>query len=86
MTAAAETLPSHGFVSRSAFQLFWSRFREDKVALLAAVVIALLIFIAIGGGPLAQAITGHPSNGQYQLYMTGPRAGQPYMENEFGAP
>ena len=56
------------------------------MALAAAVVIVLLILIAIVGGPIAQALTGHPSNGEYQLYLTGKKAGQPWMENEFGAP
>ena len=46
-------------VTRKPRQLFWQRFKEDRAAVAAAVVIVLLILIAIGGGPLAQAITGH---------------------------
>ena len=57
------------FKTRSAFQLFWQRFREDKAALFASAVILLLIFIAFFGGPLAQVITGHPNTEQYQQVM-----------------
>ncbi len=71
-----------GVASRSAFSLFWARFKEDRVAVGAAIVIILLVLIAIAGGPLAQVLTGHPNNGEYQLNA----AGLPYMENEFGAP
>ncbi len=46
-------------------RLFWERFRQDKAALAGAVVIALLIFIAIFGGPIATNITGHPQNTTY---------------------
>ena len=64
------------FTARSARRLFWERFREDKAALFAAVVIALLIFIAIAGGPLAQWASGHPNLTAY---------GQT-MEDSFGIP
>ena len=47
-------------------RLFWERFKQDKAALAGAVVIGLLILIAIFGGPLAQAITGHPQNQPYE--------------------
>ncbi len=51
MTAATEVLtPARASVTqgRSAMRLFWERFREDKVALGAAVVIGILILLAIG--------------------------------------
>ena len=63
-------------VGRSALWLFWQRFKEDRAAVVAAVVIVLLIMIAIGGGPLAQVLTGHPNNEGYQATM----------ENSFGLP
>ncbi len=43
-------------------RLFWERLRQDKAALGGGVAILLLIAIAIAGGPLAQAITGHGPN------------------------
>jgi len=47
---------------KSPRQLFWERFRQDKAALAGGVVIGLLILVAIFGGPLAQAVTGHGPN------------------------
>ena len=52
--------------ARSGFGLFWSRFREDKAALVAAIVIFLLILIAIDGGGVASWLTGHPNAVSYQ--------------------
>jgi peptide/nickel transport system permease protein len=43
-------------------QLFWARLRQDKAALAGGVVIILLVAIAIFGGPLAVALTGHSPN------------------------
>ena len=43
-------------------QLFWMRFKQDKAALVGGVVIIMLIFLAIFGGPLAERVTGHPQN------------------------
>ncbi len=43
-------------------QLFWDRLSQDKAALIGGGAIILLILIAIFGGPLAQAITGHNPN------------------------
>jgi peptide/nickel transport system permease protein len=50
---------------KSPSQLFWERFKQDKAALAGGVVIVLLVFIAIFGGPIAQKITGHPQNTTY---------------------
>jgi peptide/nickel transport system permease protein len=47
---------------KSPSRLFWERFRQDKAALGGAVVIVLLILIAIAGGPIASALTGHSPN------------------------
>jgi peptide/nickel transport system permease protein len=58
----ALALPSISVARKSPRRLFWERLKQDKAALAAAVVIALLILIAIAGGPIAQAITGHGPN------------------------
>ena len=55
--------------ARGALELFWLRFREDKAALFGAATIGLLIVIAAIGGPIAQAVTGHPNTQQYQQTM-----------------
>jgi ABC-type dipeptide/oligopeptide/nickel transport system permease subunit len=57
-------------VGRSPRQLFWMRFKQDKAALAGGVVIIVLIFLAIFGGPLAERITGHPQNQLYTDTMT----------------
>src|SRR5580658_2205149 len=78
MTAVSEALAPGGarFASRSALWLFWQRFKEDKAAVGAAVVIVILILIAIVGGPIAQELTGHANNAGYEATM----------ENSFGLP
>jgi peptide/nickel transport system permease protein len=47
---------------KSPSRLFWERFRQDKAAVGGAIVILLLILIAVVGGPIAQALTGHAPN------------------------
>jgi peptide/nickel transport system permease protein len=47
---------------KSPSRLFWERFKQDKAALGGAVVIVLLVLVAIVGGPIAQAVTGHAPN------------------------
>ena len=72
VTSATELLHSSDggqIASRSAFQLFWARMREDKVALFGGVVIVLLIGVAIFGGPIAQSVTGHPNTEAYTSIM-----------------
>jgi peptide/nickel transport system permease protein len=64
------------FENRTAFQLFWARLREDKVALFGGIVILVLIVIAIIGGPIAAKVTGHPNTTAYPSIM----------EDEFGIP
>jgi ABC-type dipeptide/oligopeptide/nickel transport system permease subunit len=63
----AETLEVAGRTPR---QLFWMRFKQDKAALVGAVVIILLIFLALFGGPLAERVSGHPQNEPYTATMT----------------
>ena len=57
-------------VARGAFADFWRRFRRDRVALAAATFIALVIFGALFGAPLAAWITGHPPDRQYVNGLT----------------
>ena len=56
-------------------QLFWRRFKQDKAAIAGGIVIILLIFLAIAGGPIAERVTGHAQN-------------EPFFEmtDEFGIP
>ena len=68
--------------TRSGARLFWERFREDKAALAALIVIGILILIAIAGGPLAAWITGHGNNAGFgDVNQHGPTT-----LDEFGLP
>jgi peptide/nickel transport system permease protein len=79
VTAAPEAVQLGTVVTtsgKSPARLFWERFRSDKAAIFGGTVIVILVLIAIGGGPLAAKITGHPENTPYQEKMT----------DEFGVP
>ena len=79
MTGATELIAGPGtpeIASRSASNLFWARFKEDRAALVAAGFLVFLVLIAIIGGPIAAKITGHPVNEAYPGIM----------EDSFGVP
>jgi peptide/nickel transport system permease protein len=61
--------------ARSPLQLFWRRFRKDKVALTAGVFIVLLILVAILAGPI-RSILGVPA----------PNVGSTAALDDFGLP
>jgi peptide/nickel transport system permease protein len=54
---------------KSPRQLFWERLRQDRVALAGGVVVVILIFLALFGGPIAKKITGHAPNATYGATM-----------------
>jgi ABC-type dipeptide/oligopeptide/nickel transport system permease subunit len=58
-------LPEEKIQGRSSFQLAWARFKRDKVAIGALVVIVLIILCAIFA-PLFADITGHGVNQQFR--------------------
>jgi peptide/nickel transport system permease protein len=74
-SGGAVALQPVAVVRKTPRRLFWERLREDKAALAGGVLIILLVLIAIFGGPLAAAITGH---GQNQTFDS--------MTDEFGVP
>ncbi len=61
--------------ARSPLQLFWRRFRRDRVALVSLGFIALLIVVAIAA-PLVVSLLGLP----------GPSVQNPNLTNAFGSP
>ncbi len=64
-SGGAIALPIAAIARKSPSRLFWERFRQDKVALAGGVTIAILVVLAIVGGPVAANITGHPENTTY---------------------
>jgi peptide/nickel transport system permease protein len=86
---AAELLPGAGgrvdlpdladtgaaLAARSPWQLFWRRFRRDRLALASLWLIALLIVVAIAA-PLVVSLLGLP----------GPSVQNPNLTNAFGSP
>jgi ABC-type dipeptide/oligopeptide/nickel transport system permease subunit len=85
---AAELLPGAGgrvevpdlagvgaLAARSPLQLFWRRFRRDRIALVSLGFIALLIVVAIAA-PLVVSLLGLP----------GPNVQNPTLTNAFGSP
>jgi peptide/nickel transport system permease protein len=51
-----DLVSSGEIVARSPMQLFWRRFRSDRVAMVSLVFIVLLIFVAIFAGPIVSAL------------------------------
>lgn len=74
MSSTAAALPEAPELAahpgRGAFEDFWLRFRRDYVALVAAGFIALVVFGAVAGAPLAVWVTGHSPNHQYVNGLT----------------
>jgi peptide/nickel transport system permease protein len=52
-------------VGRTPLQLFWLRFREDRVALVSAGVVVLVVLIAILAPWIIKLVHAHPPNNQY---------------------
>jgi peptide/nickel transport system permease protein len=52
-------------VARSPRQLFWARFKEDKLAIAGGIAIILMILLALSA-PLWAGITGHEFDTQYR--------------------
>lgn len=55
----SEVVTAPGLTPR---QLFWSRFKQDKAAVVGGAIIIVLVLLAIFGGPLAERVTGHAQN------------------------
>jgi peptide/nickel transport system permease protein len=68
-TAAAEV------VGRTPWQLFWLRFRRDRVALAALGFIVFLVVVALFAGPITRAL-GHPPDAQFPSALD-PQFGTP---------
>jgi peptide/nickel transport system permease protein len=76
--------------ARSPFQLFWARFRKDRLAMASLVFIALLIVVAIAA-PLIVDVAGVPGPDQRDKSAldvfgtpTGPSSAHPFGVDEIG--
>jgi peptide/nickel transport system permease protein len=101
MSAAAEFLPGTGgglalppdatqVSARSPLQLFWRRFRKDRVAIISLAFIVLLVVVAVAA-PLIVKILGLPGPYVEQLNLTdefgsplGPSASHPFGVDQLG--
>jgi peptide/nickel transport system permease protein len=103
MSAAAELLPGAGggtepeflevggeIAARSPWQVFWRRFRQDRVALVSLGFIIVLIVVAIAA-PLVIDILGLPGPNTQNLNLTdqfgsplGPSASHPFGVDQLG--
>jgi peptide/nickel transport system permease protein len=72
---AAEFVAAAGVVRRTPWQLFWLRFRRDRVALAALAFIVFLILVAVLAGPITRAVA-HPPDAQFPSALD-PRFGTP---------
>ncbi len=69
------SLPAGGVAALSPLQLFWRRFRQDRVALVSLAFIVLLIVVALAA-PLIVKLLGLP----------GPSVQNPNLTDQFGSP
>jgi peptide/nickel transport system permease protein len=76
--------------ARSPMQLFWRRFRHDKLAMVALSFVLLIVFVAIFA-PLIVKIVGTPNPQTTNADLTddfgqplGPRAGHPFGVDKLG--
>jgi peptide/nickel transport system permease protein len=99
--SAAELLPSGGdalgfldlggdVVARSPLQLFWRRFRQDRVALVSLAFIVFLVVVAIAA-PLVVSLLGLPGSYVQNLNLTdsfgsplGPSLAHPFGVDQLG--
>jgi peptide/nickel transport system permease protein len=70
VTVAPAAIELAEFRGKSPRRLFWERFSQDKAAIAGLVVVILLVFVAVAGGPIATRVTGHGQNQTFQETMT----------------
>lgn len=66
MSVVAEAAAFDATIARSPRSDFWRRFRRDRLAIVSAAFLVVLISAAIVGAPVAAHVTGHGPNVEYQ--------------------
>jgi ABC-type dipeptide/oligopeptide/nickel transport system permease subunit len=74
--APLQVVGVEGVEARSPKQIFWMRFRKDKLAIFGGILVLLMVLLAVFA-PLAASISGHGVEQQFR--------GEPYV-NDFGTP
>src|SRR2546423_10338783 len=54
--------PGVEVVGRTPWQIFWARFRKDRIAIAGALFIFFLMLVAVFAGPLTKALVHHGKN------------------------
>jgi peptide/nickel transport system permease protein len=67
----SEPVPASDIIGRSPGQIFWRRFRKDKLAFAGVFILILIVLLALAA-PLFAKLVGHPVNEQYVFDMTTP--------------
>ena len=69
--------PSSTVIGRTPWQIFWARFRQDKMAVAGIVVVIIIVILALSAGLIVKYIVHHPPNDTSHFRE---------MTNEFGRP
>ena len=69
--ASSEPAISAEIVGRSPGQIFWRRFRKDKLAFVGVFILFIIVTLALTA-PLFARLVGHPVGAQYVFEMTTP--------------
>lgn len=85
-TSAPQPTGPTGVVARSPRQLFWMRFKEDKLALFGAFLVLLMLVMALLASVFENYVVHHPFDHQYLGKTTPEGVKEPLMLNDFGTP
>ena len=69
--AFSEAVPASDIIGRSPGQIFWRRFRKDKLAFVGVIILIIIVGLALAA-PLFARLVGHPVGAQYVFEMTTP--------------
>lgn len=69
--------PGGEVIGRTPWQIFWTRFRQDKLALAGIVAVIIIVVLALSAGLIVKYVVHHPPNDTSHLRD---------MTNEYGRP
>ena len=77
---AVEPGAEEGIKARTPFEIFWARFKQDRLAFFGAFLVLLMILAAVTAN-FWESVTGHPFDYQFRG-----KGDDPQMLNAFGTP